>query len=292
MFCRIYKIIAKGQKMKVAVITGAANGIGLALSQVNLQRGNTVVMVDKDQVKLKHEAEQLLTIFPEKILEVPCDVTQPNDIARLAQHVKSKLGRIDWIYNNAGIIGELNPVWDLCPEHIQKVMDVNLYGMIHMIQAFIPFLFQQTFHSHIINIASLYALCTGSQTAAYAMSKHAVLALSESLHFDLIRMKKPVNVSVVFPSFTDTSLLTHQANANSSFHEALKSLLSHSRPALDIAEHIVHEVEHKKFYIFPDKEVKGYCEDRAKAMILQENPHVTNIEKLMGALIRRQESRN
>ncbi len=278
--------------MKVAVITGAANGIGLALSQVNLHRGNTVVMVDKDRIKLKQEAQHLLALFPKKILEISCDVTQPNDVTQLAQHVERKLGRIDWIYNNAGIIGQMGPVWDLCPEHIQKVMDVNLHGMIHTIQAFTPFLFQQNFHSHIINIASLYSLCTGSQTASYAMSKHAVLALSESLYFDLERMKKPVDVSVVFPSFTDTALLSHAADANSSFHEALKSLLSHSRPAIDIAEHIVQEVEHKKFYIFPDKEVKGYCEERTKAMILQENPHRTNIEKLMSALIKRQESRN
>ncbi|MCE0724268.1 MULTISPECIES: SDR family NAD(P)-dependent oxidoreductase [Legionella] len=278
--------------MKVAVITGAANGIGLALSQVNLQRGNIVVMVDKDEIKLKQEAKRLLSLFPEKILEIPCDVTQPNDVAQLAQRVESQLGRIDWIYNNAGIIGQLGPLWDLNSEHIQTVMEVNLYGMIHIIQAFIPFLFQQTFNSHIINIASLYSLCTGSQTTPYAMSKHAVLALSESLFFDLTRLKKPVDVSVVFPSFTDTSLLSHTTNANSSFHEVLQSLLSHSRPAMDIAEHIVYEVEHKKFYIFPDKEVKGYCQERIKAMILQEKPHVTNIEKLMGSLLKRQESRN
>ncbi|MCW8443225.1 SDR family oxidoreductase [Fluoribacter gormanii] len=278
--------------MKVAVITGAANGIGLALSLVNLQQGNTVVMIDKDSIKLKQETERLSPLFPEQILPISCDVTQTDDVARLAQEVESKLGRIDWIYNNAGIIGPLEPIWDLPSEHIQRVMNVNLYGMIHIIQAFIPFLFQQNFHSHIINIASLYALCTGSQTASYSMSKHAVLALSESLHFDLVRMKKPVDISVVFPSFTDTSLLSHTASANSSFHEALKSLLSHSRPAIDIAEHIVHEVGQKKFYIFPDKEVKGYCEERTNAMIHQENPYVTNIEKLMGALIKRQESRN
>ncbi|WP_454784099.1 SDR family NAD(P)-dependent oxidoreductase [Legionella sp. WA2024007413] len=278
--------------MKVAVITGAANGIGLALSQVHLQQGNTVVMVDKDSIKLKQEAERLLSLFPEQILSISCDVTQANEVAQLAKQVEAKLRRIDWLYNNAGIIGPLEPIWDLNPEQIQRVMDVNLHGMIHMIQAFIPFLFEQPFHSHIINIASLYALCTGSQTACYSMSKHAVLALSESLYFDLIRMKKPVDVSIVFPSFTDTSLLSHTTNANSSLHEALKSLLSHSRPAIDIAEHIVQEVDDKKFYIFPDKEVKGYCDDRTKAMILQDKPHVTNIEKLMSALIKRQESRN
>ncbi|AUH73307.1 SDR family NAD(P)-dependent oxidoreductase [Legionella sainthelensi] len=274
--------------MNVAVITGAASGIGLALTQIHLQRSNFVVMVDKNNVKLKNEATRLSTLFPEKILEVACDITHPNEVAHLAQQAQSKWGRIDWIYNNAGIIGPLAPIWDLCPEHIQKVMDVNLHGMIYMIQAFTPFLFEQTFNSHIINIASLYALCTGSQTVSYSMSKHAVLALSESLYFDLERMKKPVNISVAFPSFTDTALLSHSEHTHSQFQEILKSLLSHSRPAMDIAEHIVREVEQKKFYIFPDKEVKGYCEERTKAMILQDPPYVTNIEKLMGALMKRQ----
>lgn len=275
--------------MKVAVITGAASGIGLALTQVHLEQGNLVVMVDKNNVTLKKEASHLLTLFPEKILEISCDVTQTNQVTQLAHQVQHQLGRVDWIYNNAGIMGQLAPIWDLCPKHIQKVIEVNLHGMIYMIQAFTPFLFQQTFHSHIINIASLYALCTGSQTASYSMSKHAVLALSESLYFDLDRLKKPVNISVVFPSFTDTALLSHNENIHSQFQDVLKSLLSHSRPAIDIAKHIVREVEQKKFYIFPDTEVKGYCEERTNAMILQQNPHITNIEKLMGALIKRQQ---
>lgn len=278
--------------MKVAVITGAANGIGLALSQVNLMRGHTVVMVDKEPLKLSDEVEQLSIQFPEKVLGITCDVTQPDELARLAQQIISQLGRIDWIYNNAGIMGQLGPIWEVSAENMRKVVDVNLFGMIYTMQAFFPLLFQQAFRSHIINIASLYALCNGSQTASYAMSKHAVLALSESLHFDLTRTKKPVDVSVVFPSFTDTALLANQSDSRDSFHEALKSLLSHSRPAADVANYIVQEVEQKKFYIFPDKEVKGYCEERTKAMILEEEPHVTNIEKLMGALIKRQESRH
>jgi short-subunit dehydrogenase len=168
-------------------------------------------------------------------------------------------------------------------------MNVNLHGMIHMIQAFMPILSNQNFRSHIVNIASLYALCTGSQTSAYSMSKHAVLALSESLYFDLTRLNKPVDVSVVFPSFTDTGLLANNPKGSSTFHEVLQSLLSHSRPAMEIAKYIFQEVEQKRFYIFPDKEVKGYCEERTQAVILQQPPHKTNVEKLMGSLLKRQE---
>jgi NAD(P)-dependent dehydrogenase (short-subunit alcohol dehydrogenase family) len=274
--------------MKVAVITGAASGIGLALTQVHLKQDIMVVMVDKNKAKLHDEAEQLKTDFPNKVFAIYCDVSKKKEVVQLAEQIEKEFKRVDWIYNNAGIIGQLAPVWNLNSEHVHQVFSVNLYGLLHMIQAFMPFLFKQNRRAHIINMASLYALCAGSRTAAYSMSKHAVLALSESLYFDLAQLNKPVDVSVVFPSFTDTGLLSNNLEDNSSFHGVLQSLLSHSRPAIDLAEHIIQEVEQKKFYIFPDKEVKGYCEDRTQALLLQKDPHATNIEKLINALIQRQ----
>lgn len=278
--------------MKVAVITGAANGIGLALSQVYLQQDTHVVMVDKDSNKLNHEVATLEATYPNRIMSFSCDVTDETALAKLVAEVKSQYKRVDWIYNNAGIIGDLGPVWELDINSIHKTIDINLLGMIKLIQAFMPWLFEQDHQSHLINMASLYALCTGSQTAAYSMSKHAVLALSESLYFDLNRLHKPVDVSVVFPSFTDTSLLAaSDASPNQEFHKSLQDLLSRSRPAMDVAEHIVKEVANKCFYIFPDKEVKTYCQERTQAIVLQENPHRTNIEKLMSALIERKRSR-
>ena len=107
--------------------------------------------------------------------------------------------------------------------------------------------------------------------------------LCPSLYFDLKRLEKPVDISVVFPSFTDTSLLSNPSNIedNPSFQQASKSLLSHSRPAADVANHIVNQAEQKQFYILPDKEVKDYCEQRTKNLLLQENPDLNNIEKLM-----------
>jgi NAD(P)-dependent dehydrogenase (short-subunit alcohol dehydrogenase family) len=274
--------------MKVTVITGAASGIGLALSTLCLKKEFTVVMADKDEAKLNSAAEQLKTLYPHQVKTMICDVTSVQEVNQLAKRVEQELSRVDWIFNNAGIIGHLAPLWELKPEQIQSVLGVNLYGMTNIIHAFAPFLFRQSFRSHITNMASLYALCAGSQLAPYSMSKHAVLALSESLHFDLQRLEKPVDVSVVFPSFTDTSLLSHTpSDEPSAFHDSLNALLGHSRPAMEVAAHIIEEVEHKKFYIFPDKEVKGYCEERTQAMITQADPHRNNVEKLMGSLIRR-----
>ena len=278
--------------MKVAVITGAANGIGLALSQVYLQQEVRVVMVDKDSDKLSSEATKLAAQYPNQILQVACDVTDESALAELVAKVKNQYKRVDYIYNNAGIIGELGPVWELDLNAVQKTIDINLLGMIKLIQAFMPWLFEQEHRTHLINMASLYALCSGSQMAAYSMTKHAVLALSESLYFDLNRLHKPVDVSVVFPSFTDTSLLAQPvSSANQDFQKSLQGLLSHSRPAVDVAEHVVKEVANKRFYIFPDKEVKTYCQERTQAIVMQENPHRNSIEKLMSALIERKRSR-
>jgi short-subunit dehydrogenase len=210
----------------------------------------------------------------------------------MASTVQKEVSYIDWIFNNAGIIGSLAPVWEQEITEIHKVLDVNIFGMIHMLKSFMPLLFQQQRPAHIINMASLYSVCAGSQLAPYAMSKHAVLALSESLYFDLKRLQKSIDVSIVLPSFTDTSLLSpSQSNDASSFHHALNTLLAHSRPAIDVAAYIVQEVEQKKFYIFPDKEVKGYCEDRTHTMIEQNNPHLHNIEKLMLSLFKRSQKR-
>ena len=153
-------------------------------------------------------------------------------------------------------------------------------------------LFKQEKPAHIINMASLYAVCTSSQVAPYSMSKHAVLALSESLYFDLQRLAKPIDVSVVLPSFTDTSLLTSPSSIEPTpFQHSLNLLLAHSRPAMDVAEHIINEVEQKKFYIFPDKEVKEYVQERVNAMMNQDKPHVNSIERLVTSLIKRDEKK-
>jgi NAD(P)-dependent dehydrogenase (short-subunit alcohol dehydrogenase family) len=205
--------------MKVAVITGAANGIGLALTQVYLQKGNQVLMVDCDEAKLKTQAQSFQAEYPDQVLHKTCDVRQIAEVMTLARYVKETLGRVDWLYNNAGIIGQLGPIWELDIQTVHEVMDVNVYGMIHVIQAFIPLLLNQHPPSHIINMASLYALCAGSQTAAYSMSKHAVLALSESLYFDLKPLEKPINISVVFPSFTDTGLLSTPTQTTNTYNE-------------------------------------------------------------------------
>ncbi len=279
--------------MQVAVITGAASGIGLALTQVCLEKGMFVVMVDKNESALAHEIQQLNQHYTQQILSVGCDITKPQEVQQLAHIITQQVKRVDWLFNNAGIIGSLAPIWDVSPQSIHQVMDVNLYGMIHVIQALMPFLFSQSHTSRIINIASLYGVCSGGQVASYAMSKHAVLALSESLYYDLKRMDKPVDISVAFPSFSNTSLLSSPSSTTDApdFHHILDNLLAHARSAKEIAQSIINEVEENKFYIFPDEEVKEYGAKRTQAMLEQTKPHLNEIEQLIQSLIKRNDKK-
>ncbi|STX42900.1 oxidoreductase dehydrogenase, short chain [Legionella donaldsonii] len=273
---------------RVAVITGAASGIGLALARVCIQRGIHVVMADNAVTALCDQVEQLSTQAKVDVLGVVCDVTKPESLRHLAKQSYEHFNRIDWLFNNAGVSGHLAPIWELTSEHIRKVMDINLHGVIHGIQAFLPLMFKQTHRAHVINMASFYGLCSGSQMAAYAMSKHAVVALSESLYFDLKRLDKPVDVSVICPSFANTQLLTNSAPLHADkLHHMVADLVARSRPAEDVAEHIVREVENKTFYILPDREVKEYCEERTKAIIEQTEPYQHSLEKIIASLSKR-----
>lgn len=273
---------------QVAVITGAASGIGFALSEVCLQQDMHLVMADKSEALLHEKAASLSAQTDNTVLSIVCDVTDSLSVQQLALQTYAHFHRVDWLFNNAGISGRMAPVWELSAQDIRDVMEVNLYGVIHGLQAFLPLMIQQTHRSHVINMASVYGLCSGSQMAAYAMSKHALIALSESLYFDLQRLEKPVDVSVACPSFVSTGLLDNSASANTTpLQQVMSHLIERSRPAMDVALHIVQEIKQNRFYILPDKEVKNYCEQRTNAIIEQTAPHAHSLEKLLVSLSKR-----
>lgn len=275
---------------RVAVITGAASGIGLALSHLCLQKGMKVVLADINTEQLHKILQDLQVSFAENVAAHVCDVSEPDSVNDLACYTIKTFGRVDWLFNNAGISGHLAPIWQLPIAQIRQVMDINLYGVIHGIHSFLPIMFQQKHRSHIINVASFYGLCSGSQMAAYAMSKHAVIALSESLYFDLQRNNKAIDVSVACPSFVSTGLLQNSKPENDKgVHTLMADLIERARPAEDIAKSIINGVEKSIFYILPDKEVKDYCEQRTRAIVDEKNPHCHSMEQIVRMLSKRAE---
>lgn len=275
-------------KGRVAVITGAASGIGFALALHCLDEFSHVIFIDANEEALTDCIKNLPIQARPKSLGVLCDVRNPDDVNDMVSQLVVRFKRIDLVINNAGISGSLKPLWELSLAHINDVLDVNIRGMVHVLHAFLPVLIQQSHRSHVVNMASCYALLSGSRIAPYAMSKHAILALSESLFFDLQRENYPVDVSVVCPSFVNTNLLKHSISYEyNDIHQQMEKLLKRSRSAKEVAEIIMEGINKNQFYILPDKEIKNYCADRTAAILEQTKPDEHGLEKMMNVLIKR-----
>jgi NAD(P)-dependent dehydrogenase (short-subunit alcohol dehydrogenase family) len=188
---------------KVAVVTGAASGIGKALSAALAGRGATVVMADLDEAGAKSAADALGAGPPGRVSGVELDVTDADAFAELIGRVSSEHGHLDLLFNNAGI-GVSGDVADLSLEHWERVIDVNLRGVVHGVVAAYPLMVRQR-SGHIVNTASLAGLLPAPILTPYAATKHGVVGLSTSLRIEAQR--HGVRVSAVCPGVIDTPLL-------------------------------------------------------------------------------------
>jgi NAD(P)-dependent dehydrogenase (short-subunit alcohol dehydrogenase family) len=197
-----YMIIEAGQ---VAVVTGAAQGLGRALAAGLLDRGVSVVLVDTAQDRLRDTAEAF-TARGGQVLPVVADVSDAAAVGELASRTLDHFGRVDVVVNNAGITaGNVRPLWQTDPEDWRRVLAVNLLGVVHGIQAFVPHLVTAG-AGHVVNIASLAGLIVAPFGSAYCASKHAVVAISETLRAELDMLGLPIGVTVVCPAYVRTSL--------------------------------------------------------------------------------------
>lgn len=272
----------------VVVITGAASGIGLALAKLCTSRKMNVVMADNAVTTLCDKVEQISTNTQMEVMGVVCDVSKYEQVKQLAKQTYERFSHVDLLINNAGISGHLAPLWELTPEHVRKVLDVNLHGVIHGAQVFVPLMLKQSRRSHIVNMASVYALCSGSHVGAYSISKHGILALSESLYFDLRRLNKPIDVSVVCPSFVNTNLLSHSMPLTSSkLHDRMQGLVEYSLRPEELAEKIMLGVLQRQFYILPDEDVKHCAEERLRSIENQSMPSEKGVDGIIHGLAER-----
>ncbi len=156
---------------KVAVVTGAANGIGFALAKRSMQEGMKVVLADHSEEALK-SAEESLKSKGAEILAVKADVTKDSDVNELAAKTISAFGAVHLLCNNAGVGSGTKKIWEYCVNDWKWVVSVNLYGVIHGIRTFVPIMLRQNTPCHILNTASAAGLFTGVDVGAYKVSKH------------------------------------------------------------------------------------------------------------------------
>lgn len=194
---------------KVAVITGAARGIGLALARKACQEGMKVVLADTDRIEL-HRAEQDLRTTGAQLLTVQVDVGDAASVDDLARSTYSAFGAVHLLCNNAGIGTPediAHYVWEVPRQDWERTIRVNLWGAINGCLSFIPRMIEQGTECDILNTASIAGLQSGSMIGVYRLTKHALVSLSESLSAQLREAQTRIHVSVLCPGFVATSLV-------------------------------------------------------------------------------------
>lgn len=190
--------------MNVAIVTGGASGIGRAISSALVQRGVQVVIADVQQDQALEVADQLTTTGPGTATAEYLDVTDGDAVVALVQKVADAHGRLDFMFNNAGI-GVGGEPDELTLAHWDRAIDINLRGVVHGCHAAYPIMRAQGF-GHIVNTGSIAGLVGGiASSAPYVVTKHGVVGLSLSLHVTAAEFG--VGVHVVCPGAIETPLL-------------------------------------------------------------------------------------
>ncbi len=255
---------------RVAVVTGAASGIGLGLVQRLLAEGMSVVMADVELGALEAAAEPLL-VQGLSVLPVQTDVSDAEAVDRLAERTLDAFGAVHLVCNNAGVTTN-GRAWELGLEDWRWVIDVNLWGVIHGIRTFVPLLVEQG-EGHVVNTSSMAGVGILNNLAPYLASKHAVAALSEGLAAELAEAGSPVGVSVLCPGAVRTKILTSDRNRDAGAGLGQKvpaevvDLIEQGIAPSQVAEMVVGAVREGRFWIFTHPGMLGLVERRMRGML-------------------------
>jgi NAD(P)-dependent dehydrogenase (short-subunit alcohol dehydrogenase family) len=269
---------------RVAVVTGAASGIGFALAERFAAEGMNVVMADIEGTALERAADALRPKAP-AIFATQIDVSRSQDMERLARETYQAFGAAHVLCNNAGV-AVIGGVHEHSLADWQWVINVNLWGVIHGVRAFVPRMLAGGDAAHIVNTSSMAGLTTAPFMAVYDVTKHAVMALSESMYKEFLKTGAPIGVSVVCPGLINTNIMRSSRNRPSdlaeegkygplaqAFGQGLGERLAGGYPPSEVAEHVVQGIRDGRFYIVPAQpEVKARAELRARDIIELRNP--------------------
>jgi NAD(P)-dependent dehydrogenase (short-subunit alcohol dehydrogenase family) len=265
-------------KDRVAVITGAASGIGRGLARRCAQEGMKVVLADIDVPALSNTAAELQATGA-VILTVPTDVSKAGDVEALAHKTLETFGAIHLLFNNAGV-ATVPIIWESSFEEWKWILGVNLWGVIHGIHFFVPIMLNQAVGGHIVNTASIAGLISAPGLGVYKVSKHGVVTLSETLYH--VQRRANVKVSVLCPGFVDTNLMdtsartrppTRAKNAEEvANEESLREAARTGTSPDHVAECVFTALKEDKFYILPHPEWKEQVQLRMEDILYNRNP--------------------
>jgi len=269
---------------KVAVVTGAASGIGRATAARFARERMKVVLADIDAAALE-QTVQALAGEGHEVIGVPTDVSSWEAIQALAERTMDEFGGVNIVHNNAGVVVS-GPVAELTLADWEWVLGVDLWSVIYGVKAFLP-LIKRTGEGHVVNTASTNGLQAGAAIAPYNVAKFGVVALTETLRRELDAEKSNVSASVLCPGAVNTQIVTSKRNrpaesakdhqssaAERAFEEGAGKLLSRQGidPA-DVAEMVCNAIIADEFWILTHPEWKNVLQKRVAALVKDNSLH-------------------
>jgi len=275
-------------KGKTAVLTGAGSGFGLECARIAAGLGMHVVMADVQQDALDQAAAEIAGMGVQ-VLARKVDVSKAEEMQALAEAVKARFGAPHFVFNNAGV-GSGGLVWENALADWEWVLGVNVWGVVHGVRLFTPMMLEAakadpSFQGHIVNTASMAGLLTAPNMGIYNVSKHAVVALTETLYQDLKLVSDQISASVLCPYFVPTGITQSHRNRPSSLPEEKqtqsqligqamsdKAVSSGKVSAAQVAHFVFDAVAQDQFYVYSHPQALGNVQSRMEAIVQQHNP--------------------
>ena len=273
-----------------AVITGAASGFGLEASRIAAGRGMNVVMADVQQDALDAAAAEI-TALGAQVLAVRLDVSKAAEVEALGAAAFKRFGAPNFVFNNAGV-GAGGLIWEHTLKDWEWVVGVNLMGVAHGVRVFTPMMLaaaraDPAWQGHIVNTASMAGLLNAPNMGVYNVTKHAVVALSETLYQDLALVTDQIGASVLCPFFVPTGITQSQRNRPADLLDpsakptrsqligqamSNKAVSSGKVSAAQVAQFVFDAMDAGRFYIYSHPKSLASVETRMQDIMGARNP--------------------
>lgn len=269
---------------KVAVVTGAASGIGRAMATAFAAEGMRLVLADVEVGPLEATAEELRASGAD-VFAVTADVAQPADVDRIGTAAMDVFGGLHVACNNAGVSGG-GLSWEIDLETWRWILDVDLWGVIHGVRTFTPLIIASG-GGHIVNTASMAGLTSNPGMGPYNVAKHGVVTLSETMYVELQMTHPEVGVSVLCPGWVRTRI--HESERNrpdepfgaavaetdeglAAMRDMVANWIAEGLQPAHVASLVVEAIREERFYVLTHPEWQGMVRDRVDRMLSGEQP--------------------
>jgi len=280
----------KDFKGKTAVLTGAGSGFGLACARIGAKLGMNLVLADVQQDALEKAVDEM-NAAGAQVLAMRVDVSKADQVEALGAATKERFGAPHFVFNNAGV-GSGGLIWENTVADWEWVLGVNVMGVAHGVRVFTPMMLaaaaaDPAYEGHIVNTASMAGLITAPNMGVYTVSKHAVVALTETLYQDLSLVSDQISASVLCPYFVPTGISQSHRNRPDEFKvtgtritksqmigQAMsdKAVSSGKVTAAEVAQKVFDAMATGQFYIYSHPQALATVQTRMEDILQSRNP--------------------